>query len=170
MRRVFLRAVIALYPRRWRERYGQELQELLEDLERDDARSRAEMMLSLVAGAAEERVAALRASAFRTGTVVAVGCAGLAAVAFVTVSASGSTTGRNRGTELRASSGHRPASTRGAQVSYGNSGSKIEQQLQSDIQNICAQIAVGKRATAIELDPATGAVVAKVVQTCGSPA
>ncbi len=165
MRQRLLRAALVLYPRRWRERYGQELQDLLADLEHDGDRSRASVIWSLMAGAAEERAGALRGPAVRTPATVALVAATLAAVAVVTVSAFGGSTG-NGGDQMRASSAPQPVVTNGSQVSYGNPSPRIEQQLQNDIQNLCTQVAAGKRATAIELDPTTDTIVAKIVQTC----
>jgi hypothetical protein len=169
MRRLFRRVALVLYPRRWRERYGQELQDLLDDLERNDGRSRAGMMLNLIAGAAETRARALRAP-LRSGAALAVVTVALGAVAVVTVFASGRSTGGRSTTELQANSGPTPVVTSGSRVSYGNPSREVEHQLQTDIQTLCRQLAVGKRATAIEMNPTTGAIVGKIVQTCGRPA
>jgi hypothetical protein len=169
VRRLLFRVILALYPRPWRARYGQELQMLADELERNGDRSRARVMSSLVAGAAEERAAALRASAFRTTATVALVTAVLAAVAVVTVSAFGSTSGNGSG-QMQASSAPQQSVRNGSRVSFGNPSPRIEQQLQSDIRTLCTQVAAGKRATAIELNPTTGLVVAKIVQTCGGSA
>jgi hypothetical protein len=168
MRRALLRAALVLYPRRWRERYGQELKDLVDDLQRTGERSRIRLALSVVAGAAQERAVVLRARSARATATVAIVGAVLAAVAVVTVSASSST--RDARTQLRASNGLQPAITSGAEVSYGNPSPLIERQLRADIRGLCTQVAAGKRATAIELNPSTGAIVAKLVQTCGAPA
>jgi hypothetical protein len=174
MRRLLLRAVLALYPRAWRQRYGQELKDLLDDLDRNRERSRTRMMLSLVAGAAEERMGVFRAPTLRIAAVALV-VAALAGVAIITVSASGHITGTTTTAALQANSGPAPVTTNGSQLSYGNPSPAIERQLQVDIQKLCAQISAGqisgtRRATAVELNPTTGMIVAKIVQPCDGSA
>jgi hypothetical protein len=170
MRRLLLRAVLALYPRAWRQRYGQELKDLLDDLDRSGECSRTRMVLGLVAGAAGER-----ARLFLTPTVriaaVAVIAGAVAVVALVTVSASGHITGTTTAAALQADSGPAQVTTDGSQLSWGNPGPAIEQQLQVDIQRVCAQISAERisgtrRAAAVELNPTTGMIVAKIVQPC----
>lgn len=170
MRRLLLRAVLALYPRTWRQRYGQELKDLLDDLDRNGTRSRTRMMLSLVAGAAEERMGVFRAPAVRIAAVAVIAGA-VAVVALVTVPASGHITGTTTTPALQADSGPAQVTTNGSQLSWGNPSPAIKQQLQVDIQKLCAQISAEqisgtRRATAVELNPTTGMIVAKIVQPC----
>ena len=127
------------------------------------------MMLSLVAGAAEERIGVLRAPAARIAAVAVIAGA-VAVVALVTVSASGHITGTTT-PALQADSGPAQVTTNGSQLSWGNPSPAIEQQLQIDIQNLCAQISARqisgtRRAAAIELNPTTGIIVAKIIQPC----
>lgn len=156
-----MRAVLALYPRRWRERYGQELQDLLEDLDRSSDRSHARIMMSLLAGAAEERVGALRAPRIWIAATAAV-----MVIAIATVAAHGSVNGG----PLRADSGPPATATDGFQVSDRDPSPQIKLRLQADIRRLCAQLPAGQLATAIELDPDTGIIVGKIVRTCGSSA
>jgi hypothetical protein len=68
-----IRLMIALYPRRWRRRYGSELEDLvLEAIEHRDS-STTVVLLNLVQGVANERLRALPASA----PLIAVALAGV---------------------------------------------------------------------------------------------
>jgi hypothetical protein len=58
-----MRALIALYPRGFRRRYGPELRDLVEELEGAGDRSRLRLVGGLLAGAATERLRATRAGA-----------------------------------------------------------------------------------------------------------
>jgi hypothetical protein len=61
-----MRALIALYPRAFRRRYGTELRDLLEELEGAGDRSRLRLVGGLLAGAATERLRATRPAAARS--------------------------------------------------------------------------------------------------------
>ncbi len=167
MRHVVVRVVLVLYPRRWRERYGKELQDLLEDLDRNSDRSHTGIMMSLLAGAAEERAGALRARRIWIATA-AVMVIAIATIAIVTVAPHHA--GANGSRTLQADSGPPPTATDGSQVPNRDPSPRIKLRLQADIRRLCAQLPAGHRATAIELNPDTGIIVGKIVQTCGSPA
>jgi hypothetical protein len=56
-----VRAVLALYPRAFRRRYGPEVRDLVEELEAEGDRSRLWLLCGLIAAAAAERLRATRA-------------------------------------------------------------------------------------------------------------
>ncbi len=58
-----MRALIALYPRAFRRRYGPELRDLVEELEGAGDRSKLRLLGGLLAGAATERLRVSRAGA-----------------------------------------------------------------------------------------------------------
>jgi hypothetical protein len=64
------RFIARLYPRRWRERYGDELCDLCEELARTGQTTRARLGLAIVVGAAAERLRLLRS---RRGRAMAAG-------------------------------------------------------------------------------------------------
>jgi hypothetical protein len=78
-----LRIILALYPPRWRRRYGDELRQLVTELQAEKGASRVRIFGDLLFGAARQRFAV--PSAFGTGavmlaTVLAVGLAGFAII------------------------------------------------------------------------------------------
>ena len=73
----FLRAVLALYPRGFRRRYGPEVQGLVNDLEAAGDRSRLRLVSGLLVSAVAERLRTVRLDARLTiPTLVAVAALG----------------------------------------------------------------------------------------------
>jgi hypothetical protein len=76
-----LRAVLALYPRAFRRRYGAEVQDLVNDLEAAGDRSRLRLVSGLLISAAEEQLRAARQPARLTmATLLAVAAVGMTVV------------------------------------------------------------------------------------------
>jgi hypothetical protein len=78
-----LRILVALYPRRWRRRYGAELEQLIVELTSDASLSRLRLVTNLFASATLERIRGRGVRA--AGTTVLVACA--AGVSVVTATA-----------------------------------------------------------------------------------
>jgi hypothetical protein len=72
---LILDAVLGLYPREWRARYGGEVRELIRSMNEDHSRSVAGMIPSLIAGATVEWLHSLRR----------INCAGMAAAVATTI-------------------------------------------------------------------------------------
>lgn len=76
---LLLDVLLGLYPREWRNRYGNEIRELIQVLSEEHRRSVLGMMPSLIAGATTERLYALRrfdragVAAATVATVLALG-------------------------------------------------------------------------------------------------
>ena len=164
-----LRVLLALYPSDWRSRYGQELRDLIGDLGRDGERSRVAMVVGLVVGAVRERARVSRVSIAGAGVALAVVVA-LAAAALLTVSSTShgaDGAGRHAPAVAR---GPGPPNIRAPEFTASVQPENIQRRLHATIKSLCSSAPVGRRVTAIELDPATGRILGKIVQTCGTTA
>ena len=88
----FVRMLISLYPRRWRRRYGAELEQLVVEMDANRDRSRMSLAAGLVASAGVERLRWLGT----TGTAAIVGVVALAMM-IVTLATSSSAHAHPRG-------------------------------------------------------------------------
>jgi len=164
-----LRFLLALYPPDWRRRYGHELGDLIGDLGRDRERSRVGMVGGLVVGAVRERARVSRVSVAGAGVALAVVVA-LAVAALLTVASTGN--------GADGPGAHAPAVARGPGLPNINAPEftasvqprDIRRRLHATIESLCSSAPVGRRVTAIELDPTTGRILGKIVQTCGTTA
>lgn len=173
MSRRLLRTVLMLYPRGWRRRYGRELHELIDELDRNHDRSRVGMVAGLLGAAAHERSRSLGAFIMTTKAPLGLAATAIVAAVVVVVAISGRSDHASV-PQLQASASLRTVQNVNQQLRApgikGKQEAKIERELRSTLKTLCTPATAGRRVTAIEMDPNTGAILGKVARTCGPTA
>ena len=142
-----LRILIALYPRRWRRRYGVELEQLIAQLDSEHSRTRARLVAGLIGTAAIERI---RAPGMRIVATILVIVAVGTTIAVLATQSSG------------------PSSRAAALIRAGRELEAHVDIFRLQAKSLCSTVKPGTRAHAIELDPKDGAIIARVVLACST--
>jgi hypothetical protein len=144
MSRRWVRILIALYPRRWRRRYGAELQQLISEINAERPQSRLALAADLLTAAAAQRIPRL---GLRSASAVLL----IAAALGVTVALLASRS------PLRLTAAARPSRSLAAQIAA----------LRTQVEySICTTATPGTTIKAVLIDPASGRVVAELARPC----
>jgi hypothetical protein len=148
MYRRIVRLLVRLYPHSWRERYGEELAATAAELDQQRERSKAAVLGGILVAGVHARIEDL---AVRLGrwTMLGLGGVTLAGSAAVIVLVSVGTGGSALGT-LQS---HSPIAAA---------------TLQNRIRGLCGPTTAGKRVTLVEMNPATGQILARTSRRCAA--